>query len=90
MTTISGAAISCLRRVVRRIGSILGLGTVSNEDAARGFSCIAEKRALETLADGQPSTPYLRFGDRVRIELIDALGQSVFGAIDQQAVRARP
>jgi len=73
-----------------RAGSILGLGTVSNDDTARGFSCIAEQRALETLADGQPSTPYLCFGDRVRIEVFDALGQSVFGAIDQAVVRTRP
>jgi fumarylacetoacetate (FAA) hydrolase len=49
----------------------------------RGYSCIAEKRAMETLLDGQPSTAFMKFGDRIRIEMKDAHGASLFGAIDQ-------
>ena len=66
-----------------RAGSIIGSGTVSNKDASRGYSCIAEQRCLETIADGSPSTPFMRFGDRIRIEMLDEKGKSVFGAIDQ-------
>lgn len=69
-----------------RAGSILGSGTVSNRDPSRGVSCIAEARALEEIEHGQPLTPYLSFGERVRIEVIDAQGQSVFGAIDQEVL----
>ncbi len=75
-------------------GSIIGSGTVSNKEAGGpgrpaavggvGYSCIAEQRTVETLLAGQPSTPFLRFGDRVRIEMHDATGRSVFGAIDQR------
>ena len=64
-------------------GTIVGSGTIANEDTAKGASCLAEQRTVETLRDGQPSTPYLSFGDRVRIEVTDAEGRSVFGAIDQ-------
>ncbi len=64
-------------------GTILGSGTVSNQDPSRGVSCLSELRALETLRDGQPSTPYLTHGDTVRIEAFDAAGRSVFGAIEQ-------
>jgi len=71
-------------------GTIIGSGTVSNRDASRGSSCIAEKRTLEQLAQGRPSTPFMRFGDRVRIEMRDAQGRSVFGAIDQRVVRYAP
>ena len=71
-----------------RAGTVIGSGTVSNYDRSRGSSCLAEKRTLEQLADGRPSTPFLRFGDRVRIEMFDAEGNSVFGAIDQRVVRA--
>ena len=67
-------------------GTIVGSGTVANRDSARGSSCIAEKRALETISDGAPISPYLRSGDRVRIEMLDRDGGSVFGAIDQQVV----
>ena len=70
-----------------RAGSIVGGGTVSNADANRGYGCIAEKRALETIATGTPSTGYMQFGDTVRIEVKGRDGQSVFGAIEQQ-VRA--
>jgi fumarylacetoacetate (FAA) hydrolase len=48
-----------------------------------GSSCIAERRAIETLESGAPRTPFLKFGDRVRIEMLDASGRSIFGAIDQ-------
>ena len=74
-----------------RAGSIFGSGTVSNKDAAKGFSCIAEKRALEMIATGKPATPFMKYGDTVRIEMFDANGQSIFGAIEQKvAAPARP
>ncbi len=69
-------------------GSIIGSGTVSNYDRSQGSSCLAEKRTLELLAQGKAVTPFLRFGDRVRIEMLDAQGHSLFGAIDQKVVRA--
>ncbi|MBX3694025.1 MAG: fumarylacetoacetate hydrolase family protein [Steroidobacteraceae bacterium] len=77
---------ACTRRL--GAGTIVGSGTVSNYDRSRGSSCLAEKRMLEQLADGQASTPFLRYGDRVRIEMFDAAGQSIFGAIDQRVVPA--
>jgi len=67
-----------------RAGSIVGSGTVSNKDWNRGYSCIAEKRAIETIEGGAPKTPFMQFGDTVRIEMKGADGQSVFGAIEQQ------
>jgi fumarylacetoacetate (FAA) hydrolase len=70
-------------------GTIIGSGTVSNKDPKAGVCCLAEKRALETLEGGGAATPFLRFGDRVRIEML-ADGQSVFGAIEQQVVRHEP
>ncbi len=69
-------------------GTIIGSGTVSNRDRSRGSSCIAERRMLETLADGSAHSPFLRFGDRVRIEMCDRAGRSIFGAIDQTVERA--
>jgi fumarylacetoacetate (FAA) hydrolase len=71
-----------------RAGTIIGSGTVSNYDRSRGSSCLAEKRTLEQLADGRPSTPFLHFGDRVRIEMFDAERKSLFGAIDQRVIKA--
>ena len=71
-------------------GAIVGSGTVSNADRSAGSACIAEKRALETIAAGAPSTPFLKFGDRVRIEMLDAEGASLFGAIEQQVARYTP
>lgn len=66
-------------------GTILGSGTVSNEDRERGVSCLAERRTIEIIEQGKPSTPYLKVGDHVRIEMfLDK--QSVFGAIDQTVV----
>jgi fumarylacetoacetate (FAA) hydrolase len=67
-------------------GTILGSGTVSNRDAARGVSCLAERRAREILAGGAPVTPYMRAGDTVRLEAFDASGRSVFGALEQAVV----
>lgn len=69
-------------------GSIVGSGTVSNRDRGAGSTCLAERRMLETLDLGKPMTPFLSFGDRVRIEMLDAAGRSIFGAIDQRVVRA--
>jgi fumarylacetoacetate (FAA) hydrolase len=69
-----------------RAGTIVGSGTVSNAEAARGFACIAEQRARETIATGQASTDFMALGDRVRIEALDAAGESIFGAIEQQVV----
>ncbi|HRO62452.1 fumarylacetoacetate hydrolase family protein [Thermomonas sp.] len=64
-------------------GTIVGSGTVANEDTSLGASCFAERRTVETLRDGKPSTPFMAFGDRLRIEMLDAEGRSVFGAIEQ-------
>lgn len=69
-------------------GTILGSGTVSNYDRSRGSSCIAERRALEMIEHGEARTPFLRFGDRVRIEMLDADGRSIFGTIDQRVAEA--
>ena len=65
-------------------GTIVGSGTIANEDTSKGASCFAEKRTVETLRDGQPTTPFMSFGDVVRIEMLDANGQSIFGAIEQR------
>jgi fumarylacetoacetate (FAA) hydrolase len=75
-------------------GTIIGSGTVSNKDkdggpgkpiasGGLGYSCIAELRMIETITNGKPATPFLRFGDTVRIEMKDAKGRSIFGAIEQ-------
>jgi fumarylacetoacetate (FAA) hydrolase len=69
-------------------GAIVGSGTVSNYDRSRGSSCLAEKRALETVEHGKPVTTFLMFGDRVRVEMLDRRGASIFGAIDQKIVPA--
>ncbi len=81
-----------------RAGSIIGSGTVSNKGATKGagdkartdwpngYSCIAEKRAMETLLDGQPSTEFMQVGDTIRIEMKGADGHSIFGAIEQEVV----
>jgi fumarylacetoacetate (FAA) hydrolase len=81
----------CKTRNVRT-GSIIGSGTVSNrgvevngkKEWPRGYSCIAEKRAIESIQDGQPATDYMKFGDTIRIEMKGRTGQSIFGAIDQK------
>jgi fumarylacetoacetate (FAA) hydrolase len=77
-----------------RAGAIVGSGTVSNRDAhggpgrpvadgGRGYSCLAEIRMVETIRDGKPATPFMKFGDRVGIEMHDDDGASIFGRIDQ-------
>ena len=82
-------------------GTILGAGTVSNRDVdggpgkpiaegGLGYSCIAEVRTVETINTGKPVTPFLKFGDRVRIEMLDTAGRSIFGAIEQDVVRYAP
>ena len=67
-------------------GTILGSGTVSNKDQTVGAACLAEQRVIETREHSAPRTPFLRFGDRVKIEMIDAAAQSIFGTIDQTVV----
>jgi fumarylacetoacetate (FAA) hydrolase len=64
-------------------GTIVGSGTIANEDTSKGASCLAEQRTVETLRDGKPSTPFLKYGDTVRIDVTDAAGNSIFGAIEQ-------
>ena len=68
-------------------GTVIGSGTVSNADQAHGYSCIAEIRMIETIADGAPKTPFMSFGDRVRLEVLNGADQSVFGAIEQVVER---
>ncbi|NDW20729.1 fumarylacetoacetate hydrolase family protein [Alteromonas hispanica] len=75
-------------------GAIIGSGTVSNKQGTEhgsaiseggvGYSCIAEVRMIETIRDGKPSTPFMQFGDRIRMEMLDKDGVSIFGAIEQQ------
>jgi fumarylacetoacetate (FAA) hydrolase len=69
-------------------GAIVGSGTVSNYDRSRGSSCLAEKRTLEQMESGSPRTPFLQFGDRVSVEMLDAGGRSIFGALDNRVVKA--
>jgi fumarylacetoacetate (FAA) hydrolase len=82
-------------------GAIIGSGTVSNPDAdggpgkpisdgGVGYSCLAEVRMVETISQGAAKTPFMRFGDRVRIEMFDPDGQSIFGAIDQKVSQYKP
>jgi len=81
-------------------GVIVGSGTVSNRDAdggpgkpvdegGIGYSCVAEIRSVETIRHGAPKTPFLSYGDRVRIEMNDAEGLSIFGVIEQEVVRCK-
>lgn len=71
-------------------GTIVGSGTIANEDTGKGASCLAEQRTVETLRDGHPTTPFLKFGDRLKIDVTDAAGASIFGSIEQQVVPYRP
>ena len=79
-------------------GTIIGSGTVSNKSAdggpgkpvaqgGLGYTCLAEVRTVETIVSGKPSTPFLKFGDRVTLDMTDATGASVFGVIDQKVVK---
>lgn len=72
-----------------RAGTIIGSGTVSNEGGKKGSACIAERRAIEAIANGAPKTPFMKFGDRVRMEA-RWQDRPVFGAIDQRVVQAAP
>lgn len=69
-------------------GTLVGSGTVANQDVSLGASCLAEKRMLEIIADGKPTTPFMRFGDTIRIEMLDEHGHSIFGAIKQVISRS--
>ena len=73
----------CKTRNVRA-GSVIGSGTVSNKDWSRGYSCIAEKRAIETIESGAPKTEFMKFGDTIRIDMKGGDGASLFGAIEQR------
>ena len=85
------------RRGGWRRARIIGSGTVSNKEGdgpgkpvdqgGAGYTCLAEVRTVETILEGKPKTPFLRFGDRVRIEMLDEAGRSIFGAIEQEVVR---
>lgn len=67
-------------------GTIVGSGTIANQDTSLGASCLAEQRTVETLRDGAPTTPFLKYGDSLRIEILDEAGASIFGAIEQSIV----
>jgi fumarylacetoacetate (FAA) hydrolase len=71
-----------------RAGTVIGSGTVSNASRSAGSACIAERRAIETLDEGGAKTPFLRFGESVRIEMLDAEKRSIFGAIEQRYMKS--
>ena len=71
-----------------RAGAIVGSGSVSNQNGACGYSCIVEKRARETIATGAALTPYMQFGDTIRIDMAAASGKSIFGAIEQSVKKS--
>lgn len=68
-------------------GTIIGSGTVSNKDRSTGSSCLAEKRMIEKIESGEIRTPFMKFGDTIKIEMLDEEGKSIFGAIDQKVVK---
>lgn len=68
-------------------GTIIGSGTIANEDTDKGASCLAEQRVVELLRDGEAKTPFLKFGDSIRIDVTDAQGDSIFGSIEQRIER---
>lgn len=68
-------------------GTIIGSGTVSNKDRSRGSSCIVEKRMLEVINEGKATTPFMHFGDRIKIEMLDTQDNNIFGSIDQKVVQ---
>mmetsp|Transcript_7451 Transcript_7451/g.11032 ORF Transcript_7451/g.11032 Transcript_7451/m.11032 type:complete len:328 (+) Transcript_7451:26-1009(+) len=70
-------------------GTIIGSGTVSNYDTSRGSSCLSEKRMLEKINTGEFKTPYMQFGDRIRIEMFNENKESIFGAVDQVLKQAK-
>ena len=70
-----------------KAGTMIGTGTVSNRDPATGYACIMEARVVEQVEQGEPKTPFLRFGDTVRIEMFDPHGETIFGAIEQRVAK---
>ena len=80
----------CARSRSLMAGTVIGSGTVANQGSPDGSCCLAEVRCLETIADGKPSTPFMSFGDRVEIEMLDASGTTIFGAIDQRIKQYHP
>jgi fumarylacetoacetate (FAA) hydrolase len=71
-------------------GAIIGSGTVSNKDRSVGSSCIVERRLLEKMNSGESKTPFMKFDDRVKMEMLDAQGRSIFGAIEQTVKPYKP
>ena len=71
-------------------GTVIGSGTVSNVGSKDGSCCLAEVRCLEIIKDGEPATPFMSFGDRIEIEMLDESGTSIFGKIDQRIVQYNP
>jgi fumarylacetoacetate (FAA) hydrolase len=71
-------------------GSIIGSGTISNENPETGSSCLAEKRMIEQINEGSVKTPFMKVGDRIHMEMKDANGRSIFGLINQLVVKAEP
>ena len=71
-------------------GTVIGSGTVSNRDRSVGSSCLQERRMIEKIDSGEFKTPFLSFGDRVEIDMLDPQGRSMFGRIDQRVVRYQP
>lgn len=71
-------------------GSIVGSGTISNQDRSKGSSCIAERRMLEIIEQGEPQTSFLQFGDKVKIEMLNAVNENVFGSIEQEILEYKP
>ena len=71
-------------------GTVIGSGTVANQGSPDGSCCLAEVRCLEIIKDGNPSTPFMSFGDRIEIEMLDAAGETIFGKIDQVVTQYQP
>ncbi len=71
-------------------GTVIGSGTVANEGSKDGSSCLSEVRCLEIVRDGKPTTPFMKFGDRIEIEIFDGQNNSIFGKIDQKVVEYTP
>lgn len=71
-------------------GTVIGSGTVATVGSEDGSCCLAEVRCLETIANGSPSTPFMSFGDRIEIEMLDGNGESIFGKIDQRIAQYQP
>jgi fumarylacetoacetate (FAA) hydrolase len=80
----------CAKSRALMAGTVIGSGTVSNVGSKDGSCCLAEVRCLETIADGAPSTPFMSFGDRIEIDMLDGEGHSIFGAIDQVVIQYHP